>query len=373
MKNSNPEKDKFSQKISEVNSLTTNASQGSVSTEKKEKKEAKEKDSNNNFNAKEVNTPGQNAKPIIFEKKENPNLKNILDINKAADPKLEKKNYHYEKKQSKNESEEKKENKPIVNNAVGERKKSAMNPAEIVETNRVNNKDRKKEGSKDMQTPSGNNFMPANNANVDIKKPNVFNSNFLNNANNNTPVSNPVNDKKKLSGNNISANNVGSKNDNIVLKEPPNEKKRSDSKSSQEDKNSYRKKDPGQLKDFLKNMRDKMKNSPVVKEPTNGVQWGVKETEIFSNFSPNNNNVQIGYQQRKDSNNNSKEKFSNFMNMQKDVGSNEDNPTDLKDYLATHKMLIELEVEFLLNNRKFKTTTRSTKTRKKRSRLTLTS
>ena len=238
-KNSNPEKDKFSQKISEANTLVTNASQGSITNDKKDKKEIiKEKEIN--VISREVSTPSQNQKPIIFDNKKenaNVNLKNIMDINKN-DVKIEKKNYHYEKKSSKNDSEEKKDKINVTNNLMQDRKR-LNNPGEIVDTNRVNPKDRKKENSRDPANANVNN-VNNNNPNFEIKKANVFSSNNL---------INPNNDKKKLSGGHLNVNNI---------KEGSNEKKRSDSKSSQDDKNSQRKKDPSQLKDFLKNMRDKV-------------------------------------------------------------------------------------------------------------------
>lgn len=159
-----------------------------------------------------------------------------MDINKI-DVKLEKKNYHFDKKNSKNDSEEKKEKASGSSNLIQDRKRN-ITIGDNVETNRINPKDRKKENSRDPA--NANNNMINNNPNFEIKKPNVCSTNNLINANN---------DKKKLSGGHLNVNNI---------KEGSNEKKRSDSKSSQEDKNSQRKKDPSHLKDFLNNMRDKV-------------------------------------------------------------------------------------------------------------------
>ena len=89
-----------------------------------------------------------------------------------------------------------------------------------------------------------------------------------------------------------------------------------------------------------------MKSSPINKESPNVIQWNQKDTDYNNNFSPSNNN-NLNFPPRKESNNNSKEKFSNLINANNkdsNVNSNDENPADLNDYLATHKMLIELEV-----------------------------
>ena len=169
-------------------------------------------------------------------------MKNILEINNKNEVKIEKKNYHYEKKGSKNDSEEKKEKLTVPTTAMPDRKKSGIsnNQCEIMEKNRINiQKDKKYDANKDLITINSNN--------INISNPNEFKK-PTNNINNN--IQNVVDNKKKNNANILNINNN--------IKEPSNEKKRSDSKSSQEDKNSQRKKDPSQLKDFLKNMRDKV-------------------------------------------------------------------------------------------------------------------
>jgi len=149
----NPPPNKIS--TTESTTLATNGSQSNLANEKRERKE-KEKDSNyNNIGIKEVNTPSQNQKPIIFDKKENvgANLKNIIDINNNKNgDKNEKKNYHYEKKDSVENKREK------IGGNVQEKKKSAMNnPSEVImESNRIiPQKDRKKD-SKEQITKDQN-------------------------------------------------------------------------------------------------------------------------------------------------------------------------------------------------------------------------
>jgi len=161
--------------------LATNPSQSSIQTSK-EKKNIKDiemninnmNNINNNNNNLNVNTPSQNQKPIIFDKNNinnnvNINMKNIIELNNKGEVNKEKKNYHYEKKVLKNDSEEKKEKD--VNIKDKRRVSGNINPDEPKDTNR-NNKDRKKEVNSSNSNYNNNNVISNNSGNVGVSNSN---------------------------------------------------------------------------------------------------------------------------------------------------------------------------------------------------------